>query len=489
MQKSKTLCPKNFAFLGFFIGVIFFSWKIQSHLLLNWDVSWCLHTAAKLIAGGDYVKDFLQVDLPLTLYLYSPAIFLAEHYSISLMLASQIYLMYLGILSVAVSYYFLHKNFKNNDLFICLITLCSALILFVLPAENYGQREHLFLMFTLPYFFMLTLRWQGLWIHPLIAVLLGCSAGIGFLIKPYFFMTFLLLELYYLFYSKNKFSWYRPEVITIIFLTLLYGNFINIFQPNIIHINIPFIQKYFYASFALTESWTQILTRGAIFYALAAFLFFFIIDKNHFPYKELTHILFIATVGSLFSYLVQRTSWPYHFLPLVALTSLLWLVLCFQFFQKNTFNNHKQWIFVTVFICLISFYPIKFFLKEYHAGIFYRERTALLIQYLRQHANNQSVFFISTLLQDGLPAVDYANANLVGRSVFLPMFPAILKKIATEANPEKLASLKQDESFFMKMIIDDLNEKKPRFVFIDKRQQKMYLDKNFEYLPYFTKDV
>src|SRR5579863_3174306 len=98
-----------------FLAVFVFSWIIQSTVLFSWDVSWGLHEAARLLAGGVYGKDFFELTPPMFLYVYLPSVLLTKYFHISNVIALRSYLFVLSAVSLLVSGYFCKKIFTRDD--------------------------------------------------------------------------------------------------------------------------------------------------------------------------------------------------------------------------------------------------------------------------------------------------------------------------------------------------------------------------------------
>jgi hypothetical protein len=464
----------NILFFLLLILMVGFAWKIHSSFLLNWDVSWCMHIAARLFQGGDYVKDFLDVNLPLALYLYLPPNFLKNLFSISIIESARIYLFMLGALSTSLCFYFLRQIFKEKDAILAYVfTLVVAFVLFILPMVHLGQREYLFLVFTLPYLFALSVEWRDHSLSTFSKFFVSVFAFIGFVIKPYFFFTFLFIELYYLVFSRNMLSWLRLEVFIIISLTIAYIAFIFIFYPSYVDTIVPFSLKYFYAKNFSVTPWSELFVNGIVIYALLAGIFSFICHKKN-PYQILSHILMMGMLGAAFSFFVQRVNWTYHLLPLFGFSILL-TTLTFSLLIKDLKKTAMSYIFFGMLSIYFFYYPVQVILVHHQAGLFFPKKMHTLIQYMKSHTYEKPVYFLSVTIQDALPAIDYSQAILASRFAHLPWLPGILAEDANRPN-----------HFLVNIIANDLNNQKPEYVFVDSRKYKDYRSQDFDYIQYFS---
>ena len=213
-------------FLGFLFCFYFLAWMMQSQLLLKGDVSWQMHLSRSILAGGNYVKDFFEINPPLSIYLYMPAVILQKACGLSAIESARIYIFLLATLSLIICYGLAKKIFLKNDYLVSLIFLFSLFFVYlILPASEFGQRECLLLYLTMPYFLLISLRLTHKTISSVYAVGIGVLAGIGFAIKPFFLLTFVLVELYFLLQKtkdwKSLLNLLRPEIFSIISFFLL----------------------------------------------------------------------------------------------------------------------------------------------------------------------------------------------------------------------------------------------------------------------------
>ncbi len=509
------------------LGLIVISaWILHSTFLLNWDVSWCMHAAEHLMKGGTYIKDFFDVNFPLALYLYIPPNLMKKYLDLNIMESSRLYIFFLNFISVSFSFYFLRKIFHNNLHSAYIFTMVLAFLLFIFPVIHLGQREHLFLIFTLPYFFAVGLislypsykndqtkivipakagiyfEWNALikgmsentklqvddykWIpafagmtkESVIAIILGIFAFLGFTIKPYFFLSFIFLELYILFTTRNILSWMRVEVLTIIFLSIGYAIFIGVFYPDFITTVIPLTLKYFYTNYS-SESLLLLLTQSSFLYALFAIIIF-MMNKKQGDYQALSHVLFIGMLGAIFSYLLQKVSWAYHLLPLLTFSVLLLMCIIVEW-MKDIKINSSSFLFGSIFALWVFSYPTYFLFHQYQLAVTFKQRLQPLINYMDTHTSHQSVYFLSVTIEDALPAIDYSQSILSGHFAHLPLLPGILEKMSLHSPKVQWA-----DGIMTKMIVDDLNDKKPEFVFVDARKYKSYY-RDFDYLTHFSK--
>lgn len=483
MMKAMALFPRKKAslvFISLLISIFIAAWLLQGQLFLNWDASWLMHAAQRMLAGGTYQEDFFETNPPLIFYLYLPPIYIHLLSAWSLAICFRLYIFLLAALSLGLCYQQAERIFsKENQRLVYWLVGSLAVIDLVLPLHELGQRDHLFVLLTLPYFLSLVYRLHQREKPPL-AILIGLLAGIGFALKPHFLITLLLLESYAA-YKQSIFFWWRAELLTLILFIL--GNCLGtlIFYPDYIYFMIPYAMRLYYTS--ISAPWSVI-----VFYPLALFcaspllLCIPLMPKVR-SERLLTTILLLALSGAVFSYLSQRTAFYYHLIPAFSLASLL-VLLFFYFFCTQTIHRQKTDYGFMVLLALFLFsLPLLGWYQIYQTWGNHHKNVRPLTAFVHQYAQHQTVYyFVSTIIYT-FPSLDSANAKLGSRFPFLWMIAGLVN------HPETNPLWPQEKQLLMQMICEDFAKYKPQLVFVDISKHKPYITAaDFDYLPYFLAD-
>ena len=322
---------------------------IQSSLWINRDVSWDMIITERFLSGGKYIQDFFEVSPPAIFYLYALPVALAKFMSLSSILIFRLYVFFLASLSMGASYVLLKKIFLDKDRYLVNVLLITVGIIFlILPLEEFGQRDHLLIILTMPYFLTVAYRLQGGQMNPSYAIAIGLFAGLGFAIKPFFLITPFLIELYYIFCKRNSFAFIRWETATIFVWLLAYLFFTCLWQKNYIEIIAPLLSSFYYESI---KSPLLLMAK----YNLACFcylmiLFYFIRLPYH-AYRAFCTVMMLALVGFLLAYFLQQTTWFYHIIPAVSMAILLG-VLLFSLLLSQTHHSRNEYIALSLFTFL-----------------------------------------------------------------------------------------------------------------------------------------
>jgi len=342
--------------LGIFVGLLVLfgiylaSWLIQSQLLLHFDVSWLTFAAGKMLTGGNYINNFLETNPPLILYLYLPLAFLKKTLGISVIESIRVYVFLLSGLSLLLCARLLQQLFLKKEQFIyyAMIWMLAGIFL-ILPVNEFGQREHLTVIFTCPYLFLLSLRLERKPVpRGLFTGLVGLLGGIGFCIKPYFLFPWALLELYYAYRMRSWRAALKPEVLTLVSFIGFYLILLLVFHQDYIYQIIPLVSQFYYQRYQ--RSLVKLLTIEESTYIYFVLFLYCMIDHGKHAI-ELLKVLLISAIGFWMVFIGQRMGWYYHALPLIASALLLTLLLLLSFSRKPKWSP-KEWISVSLFILI-----------------------------------------------------------------------------------------------------------------------------------------
>lgn len=388
--------------VGAFSFIFLLACSMQCVMLPNSDIGWLTLASSRLLAGGTYAKDFFEINPPLILYLYFPAVILSHILSISIFTAVQFYVFTLILFSLSICFELIKNIFKNDSslAFIFFIALCTIFLL--LPASEFGQREHLLIILALPYFLLSANEHR----YPAkFNFLIGLLAGLGFAIKPYFLISFFFVEIYLCCQKRNWREIFRSETVAIFAVGLSYLFIILTLHHDYLTAILPWVMSSYYQKFHTNLTELMFGNMALFCYFIAGF--YFLMYQNN-TYKRLGNVLFAAAVGFLFSYFLQRNHWYYHFLPAFSANILLSVLLFSQLVRQNAISQ-KQYLklvfySMAVIFCLyfemyyifisIQLFPIFFF------SLFFA--LFCLIFYLTMKNGNISLFVSTVILVIGV---------------------------------------------------------------------------------------
>ncbi len=465
------------------LGVI--AWISQANFLVNWDVSWDLLVSERLLAGGNYTHNFFDINPPLIFYVYAPVIFISRFFPLSIALSLQLYLFVLALLSLCLCRPLMDRIFIKEPVFFSkVMLLILALIFLLVPGVYFAQREHLLVIFAFPYFLTVAYRLQNNSLNRLYAIGIGIFSVLGFALKPFFLIGFVLAECLVFFYTRKLFSWLRPEVITIMVCLTAYFGIILIGYPDYLSTVVPLAQRFYYAG--VHSSWKNLIDIDPVYFCGLTGLFYATQYKKN-AYKKLCNLLLLAIIGFLIAYGLQQTPWYYHALPAHAFALFLMSLLCGLLAIRHL--QHLHWVGLVTALLFAG--EISSLEGQYSSALLAQENQGPLTTFLQTHAAQKPVYFITAGVEHrAFPTIMNTRSIYASRFLHLFWIPAIVKN-SQSPHPESLLSnaAKKDEITLNDMVADDIENNKVQFIFIDVSKHKSFFVANhFEYLPYLLQN-
>ena len=169
---------------------------IQYNTFLNHDVAWFLYSARDVLNGAEFGQDIVSPNPPLIWYLSMPPVILADAFGIDVDGVFRIYAAVVSLGSLSFAYWFMRTRGLcygpyAGSLFFVVAVYC----LFVGSYRDFGQREYLALVLSLPYVLSAAARIKAMPLRPLVAILIGAAAALGFALKPQLLVVPVLVEL------------------------------------------------------------------------------------------------------------------------------------------------------------------------------------------------------------------------------------------------------------------------------------------------------
>ncbi len=319
------------------IIVFILSFSLQQIMYFNHDVSWLLEASRRLLYGGSYTNDFFENNPPLILYLYLPAVLLKETTHIHIMVSLQIYVYGLIALSLYMCNKLCRKIFTNGDNYLIKpVILSIATILLIVINRDFGQREHLLLILTLPYMLLVLARLKNASISPVLAITIGVTAASGFFLKPYFLFALCLIEFYYMIKTRNWQSWSRLEIRAMLVVLLVYLTIVLFRHSDYLTFVMPYAVRWC----GITDHMPLQPIIDNVFVGLFIFTgLTYLYQRRTLHCHEYTDIMMLTTLAYIAVFILEATLWTYHLYP--ALSCLL-LTLIYIFVQRVTYRYDRR---------------------------------------------------------------------------------------------------------------------------------------------------
>src|SRR5438270_4644087 len=281
------------------------------------DVAWQLWIAQRIHAGANLYSDIIETNPPLWFWMALPVERLASlvHARIDSVLIVAIGAL-IALSLAATDRLIRHLNAARR----ATLLGYAALAFMAMPWMHVGQREQIVLIGALPYAALVAARREHKSIGPVLAVLIGTGAALGFALKHYFLIVPILLEVWLLAGTRNRWRPVRPETAAIMVVGLAYVAAILLLERDFLTNIVPLIRlaygdfgapspRYLFGPFALAG----FLTLGMI--AAHARL----LSGGGTPFAS---ALLVAATGFAAAYFMQAKGGPYHAIPMLGCASL-----------------------------------------------------------------------------------------------------------------------------------------------------------------------
>ncbi len=278
------------------------------------DVSWLITLCEKILSGERPYIDFIETNPPGAIYIYWPGVALAP----ALGIAPETGVVLVGFLTLGLSLFLCARIFVGAGLrdFIGPAGAAFAImVLAVLPSRTFDQREHMSILFALPFFAALIARASGADVGIGLRVTAGFCAALAMSIKPYFVLMIVAALPYFVWRSGWKKAVGCVELYAAAGALLSYVALIAILFPVYLHRIAPIAAAVYVP---VRGPLLSLLFSGGtmIWAALAAILLTFGRSRLKEP---LIAIPALASLGAIVSFLLQGKGWPYQVYPALAL--------------------------------------------------------------------------------------------------------------------------------------------------------------------------
>ncbi len=307
-----------------FYAIIFilfiFSMISQYKTFMNYDVSSHSYFAKQMLEGKLIHVDIIDPNPPLIFYLHLIPNILSPYLNVS-SLNIFIFMVYVLILLSLVVCSRIASLLYDNKIILRGISLSVLFTLAIYIRSDFGQREHLLLILTMPYIFSVAARASDTALKPTLAILIGIMGGIGVCLKPYFLFVPIFLETYLIVYKRRILSFLNISTITILIFLISYVSFVYFHIPDYINFVVPYLLEVY-----------KVFNVPSIFHMLPALWIFLIIIPFLLLHRGISKdsiviSLLITTIALAFSFILQMKPWHYHRVHYWGASFLLTLVM------------------------------------------------------------------------------------------------------------------------------------------------------------------
>ena len=373
------------------------------------------------------------------------------------------------------------------------IVLLLVFVLFSLPGQDFGEREHLLLMLALPYLLLVAARAAGREIATSQAVLVGLLAAAGLSLKPHFVLLWLAIEGYLRLTRRVAPRALTPETAAIAGFLGLYGIGTLVWAPE--YLGLVRLLAGPYTRFLYDPFWHLLLTgRGALL-TLFALLTFFALRRDA-RHRELLDVFALGALVSLVAGAAQQKELRYHFYPSFALAIVLLGMVV-----HDTRGAPREWVrsvyrIVTVSILATAVVVVS---AQNVTSVMGLNRGAEQVQLervlpvVRALAAGQSVYVMSYHIGSAYPLINYSGARSASRFPQLWIFPAAYMDQLAGSAPLRYHApdeMSPSERYLNQAVFEDLRDQRPKVLVVLQHARDLPVNgfRRLDYVAYFRRD-
>ena len=306
------------------VGVIALSgFFLQLTTYLTIDIAWILDSTKRLVDGGVFGRDIIDCNPPLIWYLSYPVVFLskitglhsANVFHFTIIIVALLILLWMTSVVKRIS------SGINTPVSANVLLLAATYVFFVISGGDWGQREYIALLLSLPYMAMTAARLHGFKSKRKEAILVGITVGVGLALKPYFLAILFAVEFVVYIMERRLSSLLRPEVVVGVMTVITYWLIVLIFAPAYVFEVAPLALKSYWAldlSYSVMLGFLKASFMGLIVSALLC---------QRLSTTPISPILIAMGFGFTASFLIQKKGFSHHQFPIHALAIIALTVL------------------------------------------------------------------------------------------------------------------------------------------------------------------
>jgi len=453
---------------------------------LNHDLAWILVSAGRMLDGAVFGRDVIAANPPLAWFISMPAVLASKWFGWPVDIVFQ------SFVAVAAGAALLHCYWSMRarpalSRFATVAIL--AYFLFIASGRDYGQREHLSLIFVLPYLISTAARAEGRRPTFVAAILIGLASGVGIAFKPYFVAIPILVELVLLRAGRSPRLLVRPETAAMVATGLFYVLVVVVGTPEYLATVVPLALKVYWGF----DSSLIVVAVNALPAALGfgALICLRIVKRQ----QVMTSVLLAAATGYAISYFIQFKGYTYHAMPMTALTVAasvheLSTVSWSETLRPRFTIGCRVAIRSLVALSLLAAterVALWYYRAERPNGQLAREIDEV-IGLVDTYARHGSYLAISTHPFPGFPTALYVDSAWAGRTNSQIALPAVVKlrELGPAADPDVV---RETEALARTMFLHDLSSAKPALLLVDVHTRRHAIgESSFDLLEFYRAD-
>ena len=444
----------------------------------NHDVSWYLHMVGVMLNGGKAYVDAVDTNPPLIVMLTMAPVWMGRVAGLAPTASFYGGVVLLAVASSLQCARLIGRAWPGASTATRgLLTAGVVFLLLAFPKGDFGQREHLAIILTMPYVLAAAARSIGGSLSTREAILTGTAGAIGFALKPHFLLAWFAIEIALQVRTRRSAAsalpgWRRPELLSALGTAVLYGVVVLVVFPQYFE-----IARRVWAVYGGLDSPTARLIALREWQIGLVALALVVLIRLPREFSAPVSIVGATAAGFLAASLLQLKGWGYHMLPAQALLALVFLVVVVSVIEASpavaaSIRGGPAAILSAVAVVLIGLSAKYVFEARQPAP---NDLVTPLAAVVRQHAPDGpiAVLGMRTLVYPAFPLINQTGARWSLRHHSLWFLPAFYAAELAAPPPAPVRSHRPSEMLplervFYDEVIDDLCAAPPWLLVIER---------------------
>jgi putative flippase GtrA len=446
---------------------------------LGHDQSWYLISVQKILAGARPYVDLVELNPPLAFYLVMPPVYLAERFGSP---PDHVFIAYVICLACTSTIWARYLLLKIPTIDIGQANIAAVVALLsttALAVFDFGQRDVLLTIFTLPYLALSACRIEGVRVSRHAAVAVGLWAALGICLKHYFLVFPVVTEAVLYLNRRKTPDRLRPEIFAIGATCVAYAIVVVTLFPAYLETIVPMASVTYFAygnHFPYSLMCTEILTLPLVFGA-------YLVMRQRGNLGARIDMLAAWTIAAFISYVIQNRGFTYHAEPLRIMLVLLTASLVVRKFDAPRSVLLPR-IVLVIGLVLIAIRVSVLGLYDDQWATDVRER-------LNRYGTRDGIYTFTAHVFIGFPLANRIDGPWVSRFPCLWPIPGAQRILAAPENftPAQVAAAERANRYVIDAVVEDFQRHLPSIVIVDTRVNKSYFDGvKFDYVANFQRD-
>lgn len=440
--------------------------------LLSHDIGWYLISTGWWLEGMEIYADILELNPPLAFYLTAIPVWVANVTGLPAMATFKGFVLVLTAGSLIVSQWLLARESQLSPAERRAVLTVAAVGLLLLPIGDFGQRDHLFSIFFLPF---LVMNLLSVPFPTSVRAGVATWATLGIALKHYFLLLPLAIIAYQVFAARSVRPAFKVEYLLMAAMLVLYVAASLILHPAYFDSVVPLAVQV-YGAFDVPLKFTLFRVWGAILVLFIA-LTFLLMNRSR-PHSNAVAVLTGAAAIAVI--LVQSKGWNYQHIPanLYVLMAVIWTAVTLS-------HARDQWWPTALAAVSVVFLLVPALRHGPYSSAF----AEAIEPYFTCAPGERSFQIFSSTVSTGFPLANHAKATPANRAPTLWLFPGAVYRLSIAEDPAEQAIYRATLTDARNRVLTDFFRTVPQVVIVDESPQKQYFNgAAFDYLAFLSED-